>query len=534
MSARDGTAQGGMNAADVLLAPARALGLADRAALLSEDREITYGALEAAACQAGGVLRSLGVAAQDRVLLLVDDSPEFFFVYLGAMKIGAVPVALNLRLTREDLVYFITDSACRALVADPQFLPLVEAALRDCEAPPRVILSFDPPDGAGVAPVLADLMQTQESKLDSTLLRPDDMALWMYTSGTTGVPKAAVHLQKSIPTVERYLGPLHGVGPGDRIFSASKLFFAFSLGHCLLAALRLGATTVLHRGWPAAGAVTATIERTRPSVVFCVPTMYRNILAEGLARNRALGAVRLYVAAGERLPEPLFRQWQAATGRPILEGIGSTETLMMFLGNGLDDCHPGATGKPLPGAEVRLLTREGAEAADPGQPGVLHVRCPSLAAGYWRQEEKTAAAFCDGWYDTGDVFQRDAAGCYHHQGRADDMLKISGQWVSPAEIEEEALKHPGVAEAAVVGAANADGLERLALCLVANDRDGDHDALKAELTETLISRLSVYKCPRRFVFLDEMPQTATGKVQRFRLRGIVVDRLRAEQESATT
>lgn len=511
-----------VNGADALLGPALDRGQADQPAILAGDRTVSYSELAVAACRCGRAFRACGVGAQDRVLLLVDDSPEFFFAYLGAMKIGAVPVALNLRSSPAELGFVVADSSCKAVVVGPAFAPLLEQAVGDLTALPVIIASEGGCDGH---PALADLMDGQAAELDSVLLDPQSMALWMYTSGTTGTPKAAVHLLRSLPAADRYLGAVYGVKPGDRLFCSSKLFFAFSLGHILLAGLRLGATAVLNSGWPSAEAVAAVIERHRPDVVFSVPTLYRSLLEEGRAGSAAFGAVRHYISAGERLPESLFRQWQVATGHPILEGIGATEALMMFLGNRPDDYAAGATGKPLPGVEVRLVDEAGDTIADPDAPGVLWVRSACLAAGYWNQEDRTAAAFQGGWYRTGDVFVRDRDDRYHHQGRADDMLKVSGQWVGPAEIEEIVLTNPKISAAAVVGVEDAEGFTRLALCLVPADPAVDREALESELTEALKARLSVYKCPRRFVYFEEFPQTATGKTQRFKLRAMAAEAL---------
>jgi benzoate-CoA ligase len=368
-------------------------------------------------------------------------------------------------------------------------------------------------------------MDGRPDSLEPAALAPEDMALWMYTSGTTGRPKGVVHRQRALPGAPRFLGGVLGVGAGDRLFATSKLFFAFSLGHCLLASLQLGAATVLLEGWPSAEAVADVVARHRPTVLFSVPTLYRNLLRDGQAAREPFREVRHYVAAGERLPESVFADWRAATGRPILEGVGATETLMMFLANRPDRCRPGASGLPAPGTEVRLVDDAGQTIADADQAGVAWVRSDGVAAGYWNQPEAMAAAFRDGWYRTGDMFTRDADGWLHHQGRGDDMLKISGQWVSPAEIEERVLRNPQVAEAAVVGVADRDGLTRLALCLVPADSATDRCALEAEITATLTAGLSVYKCPRRFLYVDELPRTATGKVQRFVLREMAANRL---------
>jgi len=511
-----------MNGADELLATALYGGLAESPAILAGEREISFSELAAAACRCGGAFRKCGVEAQDRVLLLVDDGPEFFFAYLGAMKIGAVPVALNLRTSAGELGFIIEDSGCKLIVVGPEFVALLEQAACDLTAKPVVVLSEGQ---SGDLPILPDLMWGQPAELVSTLLDPDGMALWMYTSGTTGTPKAAVHRLRSLQAADRYLGAVYGVKPGERLFCTSKLFFAFSLGHILLAGLRLGATAVLNAGWPSAEAIAAVIERHRPDVVFSVPTLYRSLLEEDLAGSEAFRSVRHFISAGERLPENLFRKWLAATGHPILEGIGATEALMMFLGNRPEDYCPGATGKPFPGIEVRLVGETGETIADADTPGVLWVRSDCLAAGYWNQEALTAAAFDAGWYRTGDVFVRDGDGRYQHQGRADDMLKVSGQWVGPAEIEEAVLKNAKVSEAAVVGFEDGGGFVRLALCLVPRDPTVGRQTLEQELTDALTAELSIYKCPRRFVYLEELPKTATGKMQRFKLRALVAENL---------
>jgi len=512
-----------MNAADTLLERAAEPTIASSPAILTKARTVTYAQLDATACQYGHALRHLGVGVQDRVLILLDDRPEMFFVYLGAMKIGAVPVALNLRLSASDLDFTISDSDCKLVVVEPDYMELAhEGILNAGDAAPGLVLSGGALEDAQN---LDELAASQSDTLQSVQLAPEDMAFWMYTSGTTGTSKAAVHLQKSLVDVGRYLGSVYGVGPEERIFCSSKLFFAFSLGHCLLGALRLGATTVLHTGWPSPEAIAETVDAFRPSVVLSVPTMYRRLLAEHYADGDGFKAVRCYISAGEQLPKRLYENWMAVTGRPILEGIGATEALVMFIANRPDSEFSGATGTVLPGTSLRFVSDDGEDIDGDGVPGVLWVHSDTLAAGYWKQEDQTAFAFKDGWYRTGDVFTRDADGRYFYQGRDDDMLKISGQWVSPGEIDELVLENPKVADAATVGISDEKGFTRLALCLVIADPAADRDELEAEISDNLTSNLSVYKCPRRFIYLDDMPKTATGKIQRFKLRQFASDQL---------
>jgi benzoate-CoA ligase len=524
-----GAAQGPtFNAGADLLRPALAGGRADRPAILFDGGAVTYAALEAASNRFAGAVRELGVGRQERVFLMLHDRPEFFAAYLGALKAGAVVCALNVRSSAKDLRFAVEDGDCRLLVLEPEYADLYRQILPGIARPPAVLVVGPGTGGAAEGfRRYGDVVAGRADTFASEPMRPEEMALWMYTSGTTGTPKAAVHRQSSLLVGDRFLARVLGLGPEDRLYCSSKLFFAFSLGHCFLGALRLGAAAVLHEGWPSPQAVAATVARHRPSVLFSVPTFYRNLLAEGLAGGDAFRTVRRFVSAGEKLPEPVFERWRAVAGMPILEGIGATENLYLFLAGRPDDCRAGSCGVPVPETEVRLLDDEGRPVTAPGTPGIAWVRSDTLADGYWNQPDKTAAAFRNGWYRTGDMFVRDDAGRHYHQGRGDDMLKISGQWVSPSEIEDCALHHPLVAEAAVVGAPNRDGLVRLALFLRAPEAH-DPAALEAEIKETLTRALSIYKCPRRIVLLDDLPRTATGKVQRFRLRQMAEEMMRAE------
>ena len=511
-----------INATDALLGPPLAMAGLATPALIAGDREVTYPELAAAVAKAGHVLRDLGLGRQDRMLLLVDDRTEFFYAYLGAMKIGAVPIALNLRLAAKDLAYIIADSQAKLIVADPEFVSLIheafDQAADDDDKKLPILLTDHRPGGL---PDLPELMRDRPSELASEPMAPDEMALWMYTSGTTGNPKAVVHMHKSIYMTERYFKEEFGVGPGDVVFSSSKLFFAYALGHCLLAAIRLGATVVLHAGWPTAEDIAQVIAHRKPQIVLTVPTLYRNLLRDGLAGTKPFKAVRAFISAGEHLPESLFHRWQEATGGPLYDCIGATENIVLFIGNRPGKFHPGASGTPMPHTQVKLISKDGETVEGPDMPGVLWVKSDTLAAGYWDQDERTEAAFQNGWYCTNDVFHLDGEGRFYYQGRADDMLKISGQWVSPTEIEAVVLKNPKINEAVVIGIENDEGLVRLTLALVPTDAQTDRALLETEITEELTSKLSIYKCPRRFFYMDAMPLTATGKVQRFKLREII-------------
>ena len=504
-----------VNFADSILGPPLARGQQADTALLFEDRVITYGELEKSANRAGNAFASLGARLGDRVLLVVSDRPEFYYVYLGLLKIGVIPVALNLRLSADDLAYIFEDSGARFVVVDTLFFDVVADVAERVETAPQLIVS----DGqAAGALSLSQLMAEASEALDSVPRLPDDPAFWMYTSGTTGHPKAAVHCQRTVNNAQGFFGDVLGVGPGDRVFCSSKLFFAFALGHCFIASLRLGATVILHAGWPTPDVIADVVAAYRPTVMLSVPTFFRNLLASGAADGEAFKDVRHYISAGEKLPGSLFDRWQEKTGKPIKDGVGATETCFLFLANRGGEYRPGSCGVPTPGTEVKLIDERGDLVTEPHHPGIMWVKMESVAAGYWNRDENTRASFRDGWYCTGDMFTRDRDGWYQHEGRGDDMLKISGQWVSPAEIEEHVLKIPGIDNAAVVGVPNEDGLIRLALFLVAPQAADNAEAIETEIRESLTSSLSIYKCPRRVFFVDDLPVTGSGKVRRYQLR----------------
>jgi benzoate-CoA ligase len=506
-----------MNMADTVLDPPLARGQGADTALVCGDEAISFAELNERANRAGNAFRALDIKAEDRVILVVVDRPVFFYAYLGLLKIGAVPCALNLRLSVDDLAYTFADSAARIVLADEDFMASCEKAVAKMPADkPRLIVAHGAASGYAS---LIDLLGAASPDLVSVKRSPDAAGFWMYSSGTTGKPKGVVHAQRTVFAATAVLGELMGVAKGDRVFCSSKLFFAWALGHLMFGTLQSGATAVLFPGWPDAKAVADVIERHRPTIVLSVPTFYRNMLRDGVAAEPAFKQVRYFMSAGEKLPRSLFDLWKDQTGRPILDGIGATETCFCFVMNRPDRMKPGTCGVPSPGAEAKLVAEDGSLVTEPDQQGVLWVKLVSVANGYWNLDTLSAAVFKDGWYCTNDMFTVDAQGFYEYQGRADDMLKISGQWVSPAEIEEHVLKHPKVSEAAVVGVPNEDGLVRLALFMVA-PQVSDRLVFEKELQDTLIASLSIYKCPRRVFYVDSMPLTATGKLQRYALRQI--------------
>ncbi len=531
--AADARAAGAMlNACDALLGRALGRGLRDAPALIHHDSVYTYGALAATVDRFGLALKEAGLTTGERVLFMLKDTPELVAGFLAAIKAGGVAIALNTRYAAADLRYAIADSGARMLFIDPDFLPVLEQAVAEGARRPSLLVVCGA-DANPTAPVIAleTFLGDRGGTLDSAPTAPDDMAFWIYTSGTTGMPKAAMHRHRDVLLADRHMGEMFGIKAGDKLFSSSKLFFSFALTHCLLGGLRLGASLILDDRWPRGEAIAEIVARHRPDVMFSVPTIYRNLLAEGHAESEPFRAVRCFVSAGERLPANLFERWQAATGKPIFDGIGATETLFLFLANTPAACRAGATGRPQPDVELRLVDDRDRPISEPGKLGVLWVRMGSIAAGYWNQPEKSRASFDRGWYRTGDMFSFDADGWWYHHGRGDDLLKISGQWVSPLEIEDCALATPGVNDVAVVGVPNEDGLTRLTMFVVAA-ADRDKAALATQIQDRLKASLSIYKCPRNILFVDEVPRTATGKLQRFRLRALA-EALRGEGAGAS-
>lgn len=488
-----------MNGADETIGVSLARGLGDAPAILCGDRTLSYAGLDVLACRFGNAYHTAGIGTGDRIVFVLNDTPELIAAYLGALKIGAVPVAFSTRASAADLNYVVENSECRLLMIEPDRAADVNDGCQTVTNP----VTF----AAGGA---ADLV--------SEPLSPDDPAFWFYTSGTTGRPKAVVHLLRMIPITGLHLKENLGVAPGDRLFTTSKMFFAFALCHSFLGALRLGATMVLHKEWPDAQHIAAVVDRYQPNIFLSVPTLYRNLLSGGLAAGEGFRAVRHFVSAGEKLPAALLEDWRAATGSSILEGIGTSETACLFIANTPGDVCPGSTGRPLPWAQVRLVDDDGETVTTPNTLGHVQLRMESLFGEYWGRPEQTEAAFRDGWNQTGDMFTFDEDGRWYHQARADDMMKISGQWVSPSEIEDCALGCSAVSDAAAVEMTGDDGLGQVLLFVVSAAGDAPGANVTERVRAVLLAELPGYKQPRKISVIDAIPRTATGKAQRFRLR----------------
>lgn len=504
-----------MNAADLVLDPVKVRERPDAPALLYNDEAVSYAELLASVNRFGNGLAALGVERENRVAYLLKDTPDLVAAYLGAMKIGAVPLAMNVRAAPKDIAFMLRDSHAKVLILDEEFLPGFETIEHELAHPPKVYVANRTTSSR---PPIDALTAGQSDRLDAEPMSPDDTALWVYTSGTTGSPKAAVHLHHNIAAAVDYSHGVLGVGPGDRLFATSKLFFAYSLGNCLFGSLMLGATTILFDGWPDSAAIAAMVKKHRPTLFYSVPTMYRNLLRDGIATRELFESVRVVITAGERLPAVLFERWKEATGRELVDGMGTSETIYMIISNPPDRPRTGASGLPVPNVHLEIRNDRNEVIHEPGVAGVLWVRGSSVADRYWNQQARSHAAFIGGWFRTGDMYLRDADGYWYHEGRADDMLKISGQWASPAEIEDLVLKVPGISDAAVVGVQNADGLMRLVLFAVPANAGERPENIAAAVQDSLHDKISVYKIPRDVRLVPEIPRTTTGKVQRFKLR----------------
>ncbi|MGE0747902.1 MAG: benzoate-CoA ligase family protein [Rhodospirillales bacterium] len=488
-------------------------GRGDKPAIRTVRGDVTYRALAADVNRCGNALLALGIRPGDRVLMIVKDCPAFFHLFWGAIKAGIVPVPLNTLLRAADYRFMLEDSGCAAVVYSPEFAAEVEPAVRDAARRPMHVIRAE---GDGALPAL---MARAAAALAPAAATADDDCFWLYSSGSTGRPKGAVHRHRDIAvTCVHYAAGVLGVREDDVCFSAAKLFFAYGLGNAMTFPLWAGATAVLSDERPSPDMTFAVIERFRPTVYFGVPTLYAAQLRALETATPDLSSLRVCVSAGEALPAELFRRWQERTGLVILDGIGSTEILHIFISNSLDAVKPGTSGKVVPGYEAKIVDEAGRPVAD-GEQGTLLIRGDSIAGRYWNNPERTASTMiAGGWIVTGDTYIRDPGGTYTYCGRADDMIKVGGIWCSPVEIESRLIEHPKVLEAAVVGRADDDGLVKPEAHVVLKDPADAGDALAAELLEHCKSGLARYKYPRWFAFAAELPKTATGKIQRFKLR----------------
>ena len=490
---------------------------ANTLAYIDDSQRLTYGDLDVRVRRCAAGLLALGLRREERVLMVMHDSVDFVIAFLGALYAGLVPVPVNTLLTPDDYAYMLEHSAARALLVSTALWPAVQTAALRSGLPAYACGAAATP--AGTKPFMALLDAVPLSEHADT--RADDFAFWLYSSGSTGRPKGTVHSHANLYwTAELYGTPVLGLREGDVGFSAAKLFFAYGLGNALTFPMSVGATTVLMAERPTPAAVFKRWVDHGVTVFFGAPTGYAGMLASPELPPRARVKLRLCSSAGEALPREIGERFTAHYGCEIVDGLGSTEMLHIFLSNRPGDVQYGSTGRVVPGYKLRLVNENGADAAA-GEIGDLFVSGPSSALMYWGQRDKSRATFQGEWTKTGDKYSIDERGCYVYAGRSDDMLKVSGIYVSPFEVEATLMQHPGVLESAVIGVEDADGLTKTKAYVVRKQGAAvSEDELKAFVKE----RLAAYKYPRTIEFIDELPKTATGKIQRFRLRDLQRER----------
>lgn len=476
-----------------------------KAAIRTLHETVTYAELAERVNRAGNALLALDLKPGDRVLMVVKDCPEFFYLFWGAIKAGIVPVPPNTLLRAADYAYMFEDSGCRLVVYSSEFAAEVAPAARQVSVDAMTVDAFT-----------AEMAKASD-ELEPRLAAPDDDCFWLYSSGSTGRPKGAVHLQRDmVVTSELYGVRVLGVKETDISFSAAKLFFAYGQGNGMTFPLWTGSTAILDDRRPTPDTTFEIIERFKPTLYYGVPSLYALQLVALDKTPRDLSSVRACVSAGEALPAEMFRRWKEKTGTLILDGIGSTEALHIFIGNSLANHKPGTSGKPVPGYEVKILDENGTPVRQ-GESGRLWIRADSAARYYWNKAEKTAETMVDGWLNTGDTYRQDDDGYFIYEGRSDDMLKVGGIWCSPVEIEGCLIGHSAVLEVAIVGQADENELTKPKAFVVLKQAGGGPD-LTEELMTLCKKTLAPYKYPRWIEYVPELPKTATGKIQRFKLR----------------
>jgi 4-hydroxybenzoate-CoA ligase len=512
------TAENG-NAADYFLDRHVRAGCGERLAFDDGARRLTYAGLRAESARVAAALAAHGIGRERRVCLILWDTVDFPALFWGCLFAGVLPVPVNTLLTAETLAYILRDSRAEAaFVAAPLLAGLAEA-LRGQPALRHVVAVGDgAPEGAiGLDAFLA----AGGAPAPMVEASPDETAFWLYSSGSTGRPKGVRHVHASLrATAETYAAQVLGIAADDTVFSAAKLFHAYGLGNGMTFPMSVGAATVLLPGRPTPEAVLETMRRFRPSIFCGVPTLYAGLLARpDLGPGAGSDRLRRCISAGEALPAHIGTRWAERVGVDILDGIGSTEMLHIFISNRPGDVRYGTSGKPVPGYAARIVDEHDNDVAD-GAQGELLVRGPSAADGYWNQRDKSRRTFQGEWTRTGDVYTRDAEGYYRYGGRNDDMMKVSGVWVSPFEVEEALAAHPAVLEAAVVGRQDTDGLlkPRAFIVLRPDAAATAPERLHAELKALVQSRIEPWKYPRWVEIVPALPKTATGKIERYRLR----------------
>jgi benzoate-CoA ligase family protein len=489
-------------------------GRAGKTAFLTATGSVTYDELASLTAAVASYLVDLEVQREQRVLMILDDSPAFPATFLGAMRIGAVPVPVNPMDRVDNYVYYLDDSYATVLVVEASLLPGLEPELESRLGLHVLVVDGDPGPHHSFDTVAREHAEQLPPPADT---HREDMAFWLYSSGSTGRPKGVVHSHRDIGvTVEQYAGNVLQISADDVCYSTTKLFHAYGLGNGLSFPLSVGACAGLVKGRSTPERIFEAVMRYRPTLFFSVPALYAAMIKAPGAADVDFSTARACVSAAEALPAAVLARWQTLTGVPILDGIGSTEMLHIYCSNTVSDLAPGTSGRPVPGYELRLVDEHGLDVT-PGEAGDLMVRGDSCAAYYWHQRDKTRHSMRGEWFHTGDRYIVNADGHYVYQGRSDDMIKVGGLWVSPADVEGCLVQHPAVSEAAVIGITVED-LSRIKAFVICAAPPPDADALAEELRGWCKEHLRRYEYPHVIEFVEDLPRTPTGKVQRYKLR----------------
>jgi benzoate-CoA ligase len=498
------------NAAVDLVGRNLAAGRGGKVAFVDDQGQCTYAQLAERIDRVANVLHSLGLRREERIAIAMLDGCDWPALFLGAIKAGVVPVAMNTLLTPSDYEYQLRDSRAQALFVSEPLLKSFEPIRARCPDLKHVIVQ-------GLQ--LNDLLFKAAPKFDAAPTTRDDICFWLYSSGSTGAPKGTVHLHSHlIMTAELYAKPVLGIRESDVVFSAAKLFFAYGLGNSLTFPMAVGATTVLMAERPTPDAVFRRLTEKKPSIFYGVPTLYAAMLASPAFPPKEKLALRTCTSAGEALPPEILKRFTERTGAELLDGIGSTEMLHIYISNRPGDVKYGTTGKPVPGYRMRLVDEQGNVITTPDELGELQISGPTSAIMYWNQREKTKNTFQGPWTRSGDKYSFDKDGYFTYGGRSDDMLKVGGIYVSPVEVEAALVTHEAVLEAAVVGAEDEQKLVKPKAFVVLKPGQQASPAMMTTLQQHVKAKLAPYKYPRWIEFLPELPKTATGKIQRFKLR----------------
>ncbi len=491
-------------------------GRGQKVAIYYQDQAITYEEVYRNVNRMGNVFQQLGLEIENRVMLLLYDCPEFAYSFFGAIKMGAVPIPTNTILKPKDYVYLLNDSRAKIIVVSEGLLPAIDEIRAELRYLKHVVVVGNP--GPGQLS-FAELISGASDELEAADTSKDDAAFWLYSSGSTGFPKGAVHLHHDmLVAADLYAKNILKITEDDITFSVAKLFFAYGLGNALYFPFRVGAATVL---WPEQAkppGIFQTVMKYRPTLFFCVPTAYAGMLQiADSTPDLDMSSIRYCVSAGEALPKIVYETWLKKFNLHILDGIGSTEIAHIFITNRPGDIKPGASGKPVPGYEAKIVDPDGQE-TEVDEIGSLMVRGDSICAYYWNKHEKNKDTFFGGWINTGDKYYKDADGYFWYVGRNDDMLKPGGIWVSPIEVEYTLMEHDAVFECAVIGAVDNDNLEKPKAYIVLNPGYTPSQELADDIKKFVKNKIAPYKFPRWIEFLDELPKTASGKILRYKLR----------------